>query len=308
MLDKSKLMERTRTYVKAHPPDTNYTISAMQAVLNAGYPEGTNILVQFAMQFDGKESAMDFTHWDKPEIKLPYSNTNRYSFDKSMDCSSFWWAIYKVFFDIDIGNRTLVMYSKWHKKFIPWENRRPGDLILYDFKGRNASHVAGYLGGGLIQHTTNPKDKMHIEADTYAAKSRVGVFRPTTDEQYQSLLTEGEQMLYIGSKGETVGIWQDRLYDVGHGEGLDMRYREQYGTRTANATKAFQRMMKIPETGKVTEYDWAQMAVALANEIKDANAYGARVDADNALLSQDKIKYEGALSLINETSENALKG
>ncbi len=295
MLDKTELLKRTAAYVRAHPPDTGYTMSAMKAVLGADLPAGTNILVQFAMQFTGKEEPADRTRWDKPEIRLPYSNTSRYSLDKSADCSSFWWAVYKIFFDIDIGTRTLKMYAKWHRKFIPWEERQPGDIILYDFKGRNASHAAGYIGGGLIQHTTNPRDKMHIEADTYAAENRVGVFRPASGEQYGSLITGGEKDMLIktGDKSELAALFQRALIGAGFAGDMDPELVGQYGSRSAAATKLFQKACGLPETGEVDNATaaamWGKARETEVCALKCALSKGAQA------LDAIKRKAEGAL-------------
>lgn len=285
MLDKETLLKRTAAYVKAHPPDTGYTLSAMRAVLEADLPAGTNILVQFAMQFTGKEESTDYAHWDKPEIRLPYSNTYRYSLDRSADCSSFWWAVYKIFFDIDIGTRTLVMYDKWHKKFIPWEQRRPGDIILYDFKGRNASHAAGYIGGGLIQHTTNPTDKMHIEADTYAAKNRVGVFRPISGEQCQSLIKGGESdmLIRMGDKSDLAAMFQRALISAGFKGGMDLALIGEFGSRSAAATKLFQKACGLPETGEVDNMTAAAM-------------WGRARETEMTVLGEKNEKLQGRIS------------
>jgi hypothetical protein len=268
----------------------------MKAVLEAELPAGTNILVQFAMQFTGKEESTDYAHWDKPEIRLPYSNTSRYSLDKSADCSSFWWAVYKIFFDMDIGTRTLKMYSKWHKKFIPWEERRPGDIILYDFKGRNASHAAGYIGGGLIQHTTNPKDKMHIEADTYAAKNRVGVFRPASGEQYESLIAEGgsDMLIRQGDTSDLAALFQRALISAGYAGDMDPALIGEFGSRSAAATKLFQKACCLAETGEVDNATaaamWGRARETEVTALKSAVAEGAQ-----------------ALSAIKDAAESALK-
>jgi peptidoglycan hydrolase-like protein with peptidoglycan-binding domain len=264
MLDKQKLIQSVINWQKSHKPTTGYAENAIRTVCGADLPEGTNILIQFALQFDGKETATDYIHWDKPEIRLPYSNTYRYSLDQSADCSSFWWTIYKIFFNIDIGNRTLAMYDKWHKKFIPFKDIREGDLILYDFKGRNASHVVGYIGNDQILHTTNPTDKMHINtASTYAVKNRVGVFRPLSDEQYKSLLIvkeNNEIMINKDSDSKLIAAFQTDLINTGNGGKMKLSLVGQWGTNTEDAIKEFQRTMKLPVTGVVDAWTMQKMS------------------------------------------------
>lgn len=291
MIDKAELLKRTAAYVKAHPPGTGYTLSAMKAVLEADLPAGTNILVQFAMQFTDKEEATDYVHWDKPEKRLPYSKTYRYSLDRSADCSSFWWAVYKIFFGVNIGTTTWKMYDKWHKHFIPWEQRQPGDIILYNFKkGRPASHAAGYIGGGLIQHTTNPRDRMHTEPDKYAAKHRVGVFRPVSGEKYNSLLAGGEEsdmVIKTGSKGLLVEAWQRALKTLGYGIGAYGPDKDgvdgEYGDKTAAATKLFQKACGLPETGEVDNPSAAAM-------------WGRARETEIAALGEKNQKLQGQIS------------
>jgi hypothetical protein len=285
MLDKTELLKRTAAYAKAHPPDTGYTVSAMKAVLQAGLPAGANLLVQFAMQFTGKEESTDYAHWDKPEIRLPYSNTYRYSLDRSADCSSFWWAVYNIFFGVNIGTTTWKMYDKWHRKFIPWEKRRPGDVILYNFKsGRPVSHAAGYIGGGLIQHTTNPRDKMHIEADTYAAKNRVGVFRPVSGEQYSSLIVGGQEVTDMnikkGDKNVDVERVQWALVVLGYTGNMDISLigPEPFGSNTEKSVIAFQESNGLPVTGVVDDATFSMLLAKAVEKIQKDNVCFNAID------------------------------
>jgi len=195
MIDKQSLIDRVVAYEKKHKPNTGYSEKAIREVCKADLPAGTNLIVQFVQQFTGKEEITDLVHWDKDEFRLPYSNTYRYSLDGSVDCSSFWWIIYNIFWGMNIGTTSEKMYFALKDKKISWEQRRPLDIILYNFKadqGRHASHVAGYIGNNKIAHTTSPKNPFRIQDDSYASGNRVGVYRILTDAQYNDIIV-GEQ-------------------------------------------------------------------------------------------------------------------
>jgi len=198
MIDKAALVERAIAWARENPPYTGYTEKVFRAVCKANLPNGANIFTQICAQFTGKEEAVDLVHWDTPEWRLPYSNTHRYSLDRSVDCSSALYVLNMIFWGMNIGTWTEAIYSKGKNKQIPWRERRIGDIILYNFKqsqGRNVSHAAVQViepdrktdKGGMIAHTTSPSDPWRFESDNYAAKNRVCVIRFWSDSQYQSL-------------------------------------------------------------------------------------------------------------------------
>jgi peptidoglycan hydrolase-like protein with peptidoglycan-binding domain len=219
MLDKGALIQRAINWQQAHPPVTGYTENAFRAVCGAILPLGANLMIQTGMQYTGKEETVDEVHWDTAEKRLPYSNTYRFSLDRSVDCSSFWYVLYQIFFGINVGTWTEAMYTILSPKKIAWTDRRPCDLVLYNFKadeGRKASHVAGVVGNGLILHTTSPTNPLRVESDSYAASSRVGVYRPLTDAQYQTLIVADapantKPTLSLGASGPEVKEAQLRL-------------------------------------------------------------------------------------------------
>jgi hypothetical protein len=192
MLDRFKLLSRAEEYVKKHPPDKGYTTEAMRAVCTAVYPEETNLMVQFALQFDGKETEEDLTEWDSPERRLPYGDSR--SLDKKSDCSSFVENVYDIFFGFDIGTWTEAIWKKYKNSQVPYLDMRPCDLMLWNFKsGRNVSHVAMYIGDGRIIHTTSASNPLRVDKVTYASSSRVGCIRILNNDQYNSLLYSAEE-------------------------------------------------------------------------------------------------------------------
>jgi cell wall-associated NlpC family hydrolase len=190
VIDKAAVIARAAAWDKAHPPAGIEKV--IRAVFAANLPNGTNVWVQIAAQFTGKEEAIDLVSgWD--EKRLPYSQASRLSFGKSMDCSSFWYGLYTVVFGIDIGYYTEAQFTTLKGKDISWSQRRPADHVLFNFKqsqGRHASHAANIMGSGLLAQTTSPSNPFRFESDTYAASSRVGLYRVITDAQYQSLLVD----------------------------------------------------------------------------------------------------------------------
>lgn len=193
MIDRKILIDRANAYSRAHTPDTGYTRGAMLAVCtNDKLPAGTNLMVEFSLQFDGKETIDDHTIWDAVERQAQYGRDGDWrSMDGKMDCSSFWRNDYGCVTGIDIGGNTEAQWKVWKLLQVPWAQRRPLDLIYYNFKadeGRTVSHVAGYIGDGKILHTRSPARPLMVDVDTYAAADRVGVVRILTDAQYQELL------------------------------------------------------------------------------------------------------------------------
>jgi peptidoglycan hydrolase-like protein with peptidoglycan-binding domain len=107
---------------------------------------------------------------------------------------------------------------------------------------------------------------MHIESDKYAAKDRVGVFRPISGEKYNSLLTGGEEsdmLLKTGSKGSEVEAWQRALKTLGYSIGAYGPKKDgvdgEFGAKTAGATKLFQKACGLVETGEVDDPTAAAM-------------------------------------------------
>jgi len=277
------LIQRVRDWQKAHPPVTGYAESAIRAVCAADLPVGTNLMLQFGLQFTGREETVDEVHWDKPEWRLPYSNTYRYSLDRSVDCSSFWYVLHKIFAQVDIGTWSEAQWRNLKSKQVPWSDRRPGYLVFFNFKAdRTVSHVAGYIGDGLILHTTSPTNPLRVEADSYAASKRVGVVRPLSDAQYQTLLVdaawrlgrpEGVDMIVLHDpRTDAVRLLQTMLvglgYDLGTygpaGDGVD----GDYGSKTRDAVAKFQADAKVQTANVGLADDVTLLALAEAYALR----------------------------------------
>jgi hypothetical protein len=275
MIDRSKLIGRAVEYVKAHPPNTGRTIRAMTEIATKEYPEGVNLLIQFALQFDGAEVGGDITSWDTPERRLPYGDSR--SLDDKSDCSSFWQNIYDIFGFGDIGTYTEALWRKWHTQSVPWEERRPTDLILYKFSDRNphATHVAGYIGNEQILHTTGPGNPLRVQSDSYGKKNIVCVIRILTDAQYEDLLYQSGNppvevpvnphvpmpLLKKGNVGAAVTKLQKLLNKFGAKLTVDGIF----GKKTMTAVVAFQKKV-FPKQRKewdgiVGKKTWSELLV-----------------------------------------------
>ena len=102
-----------------------------------------NNLVNYAMQFIG----------------LRYVSAGN-SLATGTDCSGFTRLIYQEF-GISLG-RT-VSSQLYSGTYVSREDLQPGDLVFYSY-GNVASHVAIYIGNGLIIHESNPRDGVKISS------------------------------------------------------------------------------------------------------------------------------------------------
>lgn len=251
MINTDKLVEQTKAYANKHKPNTGYTIKAMEAVRDTVYPEDTNIGVQFALQFDGKETVEDLTQWDSPERRLPYKDSR--SLDKSSDCSSFWQNFFDLMFGFDIGTWTEAQWAwgKRHGRIVKWSERRPLDLIFYNFKsGRTVSHVAGYIGNGKILHTTSPGNPLRVQSDSYGSDNYVGVVRVLTDDQYNSLIVKDNTPIPDSAPDVSV-VYSAHIQNIG--DQTKKRNGEVVGT-TGQALRMEALEINIPKMPGCVEY------------------------------------------------------
>lgn len=102
-----------------------------------------NNLVNYAMQFLG----------------LRYVSAGN-SLATGTDCSGFTKLIYQEF-GISLG-RT-VSSQVYSGSYVSRDDLQPGDLVFYSY-GSVASHVAIYIGNGLIIHESTPRDGVKISS------------------------------------------------------------------------------------------------------------------------------------------------
>lgn len=193
-MDLYSILDNAAKNAAEQKPNTGYTsrvIAAVRAKCERGeYPDGTNIGVQIALQFDGKETPEDVT----PEItekQSPYGAS--YSMDWDMDCMDFVRNLCRLLFNFNPGDSTQLAYNKNKGKQVLWEEHREMDLFLNKLSDRNpdATHAMLCIGGGRMLHTTSKSNPLRVESDTkYSAATRsgTGCFRILNDEQYNALI------------------------------------------------------------------------------------------------------------------------
>ena len=101
----------------------------------------------------------NLVNYAKKFIGLPYVHAGR-SLATGTDCSGFTRLIYQEF-GISLG--TTVSSQIYSGTYVSRDDLEPGDLVFYSY-GSVASHVAIYLGNGLIIHESNPRDGVKISS------------------------------------------------------------------------------------------------------------------------------------------------
>ncbi len=237
MMNRDALLQRAIDFANKNKPSSGgwpgYTVAAMTAVCTTNYKSNVNLMVQFAIQFDGLETSEDFTTWGQSEIQLPYSQSQRESLDKSVDCSSFTRALYRIFFEMGIGDTAEAQWNNWKKNEITLANARPCDLLFYKSSSRAASHVSMHIGNKKIVHTTGNNNGVKIDSETWWDKKYIGIVRVLSDQQYNDLMSDGStpvkttQYNYSGgSSGVEGGIGGSGISGGIGGSGLDIPSNE----------------------------------------------------------------------------------
>ncbi len=83
------------------------------------------------------------------------------SLETGTDCSGFTKLIFKEF-GINLGRS--VDSQLYSGTYVSKSDLQPGDLVFYGYSNYYASHVAIYIGGGMIIHASNPRDGVKISS------------------------------------------------------------------------------------------------------------------------------------------------
>ena len=210
MISRYDLIARVDHDIETHPPDTGYTKRAIRAVCEANLPNGTNLGVQFALQYDGKETDEDLVN-EIAEKQTPYLASN--SLDRGGDCADFCRNLIRAITGGKwIGDWTEGIYSKYKNHQVPWEERRPLDILLNKFSDRNphATHAMLCIGCGKMLHTRSVSKPLQVTSDTlYSVGSRTGtgVFRVLTDEEYNQFIINNNDI----EKGEVMKVYKNGI-------------------------------------------------------------------------------------------------
>lgn len=139
-------------------------------------------------------------------------------------------------------------------------------------------HIGVYVGGGYA-----------IEARGYkygVVKTKVKS-RPWTHwGKLKDVIYDGSDEIMIGktSSKEVIKAWQQALIDAGYQGKMDVKLLGQWGSNTEAATKAFQRAMKVTETGYVDGATAAAMFGVGGNK-KEIEALTAKINAAKKALA-----------------------
>lgn len=142
-----------------------------QLQMEIGIPKcSKGVNLEAYMEYLSEDQSLDSCE-DVREDIVDYALTfvgNKYvlggnSLEKGTDCSGFTRLIYGEY-GYSIGK---VANDQYHNLVsIEYEEMKPGDLIFYGSK-KHASHVAMYIGDGMIVHAANSKRGITTDKVTY---------------------------------------------------------------------------------------------------------------------------------------------
>ena len=280
-LTKAVIRDRRDDYLRRHPPDTGYTRRVVEQVLAAQLPNGTHLLCQIALQYDGATAGGDLVA--NTEKRLPYAYS--YSLDVSSDCLVFVRNVIDLLYGRSIGTYTEDAYLRNKNKQVPWADQRPGDLLLWKLGDRNphATHAALAIGNGLMLHTTSKSNPLRVEKVTkYSAASRsgTGCFRVLTQAEWESQIVqpgwaEGDRDMIVmrDPRKMVVARLQRRLgalgYDLGTYKSIIDGKRDgsdgAYGTKTKAAVAQLQKDREVETENIGAADDVTRLALAEAS-------------------------------------------
>ena len=145
----------------------------------------------------------NLVNYAKKFLGLRYVSAGR-SLATGTDCSGFTSLIYKEF-GISLG--TTVRSQVYSGTYVSKSDLEPGDLVFYSY-GSNPSHVAIYIGNGLIIHESNPRDGVKISSVNimnYITARRVITSNITTknnNEEVKPVLHEKKEEVKVETKTE----------------------------------------------------------------------------------------------------------
>ncbi len=102
----------------------------------------------------------NLVNYAKKYLGLPYIPAGS-SLASGTDCSGFTRLIFQEF---GIGLGRTVASQLYSGSYVAKEDLRPGDLVFYGYSQGYSSHVAIYVGDGLIIHESNPRDGVKISS------------------------------------------------------------------------------------------------------------------------------------------------
>lgn len=152
-------LDRERVFVHKDYVEVSYQLKKAVAVeklsenKSAGVTSARVSMVEFAKQFLGNRYVWGGT-----------------SLTNGTDCSGFTMSIYSHFgYSIPRTSGAQASYTRG----VSSSDVRPGDLFFYG-KGGSVSHVAMYIGNGLVIHASNERDGIKISNAYYRSPIKIG--------------------------------------------------------------------------------------------------------------------------------------
>ena len=102
----------------------------------------------------------NLVNYAKKYLGLPYIPAGS-SLASGTDCSGFTRLIFQ---ELGINLGRTVASQLYSGSYVAKEDLKPGDLVFYGYYQGYSSHVAIYIGDGLIIHESNPRDGVKISS------------------------------------------------------------------------------------------------------------------------------------------------
>ena len=174
-------------------------------------------------------------------------------------CTFVWWVLSSCGIKIP-KTASCMALAQWFKDNCMWHtNPQPGDVVFFHFKtnSRWTNHVGIVVGvKGREIETVEGNTSINSDDNGGAVMLRkrsyniVGYGRPQYSNQTTSNI---KPVLMRGSKGNYVRAWQTYLKQCGIDCGA---IDGDYGKKTENAVREYQRLKNLPVTGVIDEDDW----------------------------------------------------
>lgn len=152
-------LDNERVFISKDFVDVSYQLKKAVAVKELSEDKSSGItsarvsMVEYAKQFLGNRYVWGGT-----------------SLTNGTDCSGFTMSIYSHFgYSIPRTSGAQANYTR----SVSSSNVRPGDLFFYG-KGGSVSHVAMYIGNGLVIHASNERDGIKISNAFYRSPIKIG--------------------------------------------------------------------------------------------------------------------------------------
>ncbi len=189
-------------------PDTfisNEPVSNVISISNKVVQSGNNI--SYVKPSYNSVTGTNLVNYASQFVGLRYVSAGN-SLSTGTDCSGFTKLIYQEF-GITLG-RT-VSSQIYSGTYVSKNDLQPGDLVFYSY-GSIASHVAIYMGNGLIIHESNPRDGVKISTvnimNYITARrlitSNVNVVEEVKTESIQETVVQTPKEVVVESKEEIV--------------------------------------------------------------------------------------------------------